>query len=165
MSNASEMRKLMEDIDDSNTYDPVTGIIVDKNSYSLEEVLTAFQDLLDSTSLQAYAQHQHVADVNARKILKSFGVKSSMREDEDEEEFDWKSEMETGIVIGEYRGGKYTVTADGKHLDNFKDWDDMMKAISRWMDVNNYWPNIFHVNERGNVSHIDKEGNEIKGVV
>ena len=68
MSSASEMRKLME------------GVITEE-SFSMKDVLNALQDLLDSTSLQAYAEHQHTAQLKAQKILDSFGIKSSMREE------------------------------------------------------------------------------------
>lgn len=148
---ASEMRKLME------------GIITEE-SYSIQDVLEALQDLLDSTSLQAYATHQHTAKVKAKKILDSFGIKSSMREN-DEEEFDWKSEMETGVVIQDNTRGGYDVGSEGKHLGHFDDMDEALAAIEQWMKKNQYFPNIFFVNDHGNVSHIDKDGNEIQSIV
>lgn len=64
----SNMRKLMENIQ------------VTEEAFSIEDVLTALQDLLDSTSLQAFSSNKQSAQLNAQKILDSFGVTSSMRE-------------------------------------------------------------------------------------
>ena len=65
---APEMRKLMESL-------------ITEESFSAQDVLEALQDLLDSTSLQAYPEHQLTAQTKAQKILDSFRVKSSMREE------------------------------------------------------------------------------------
>lgn len=91
----------------------------------------------------------------------------SVYEDEeyDDSEFDWKSEMESGIVISDNTRGGYDLTADGKYIDNYSDWDDVTLAAKQWMEQNQYWPNIFFINDHGNVTHMDIDGNEIDSIV
>lgn len=91
---------------------------------------------------------------------------SGISEDvDDNEEFDWQSEMETGVVITDNTRGGYDLSAEGKSIGNFSEWDDVMFAATQWMEQNQYWPNIFFVNDHGNVTHIDKDGNEINSIV
>jgi len=76
---------------------------------------------------------------------------------ENDEDFG-EAEMESGVVISDSRGG-YALSAEGKHLDDFSDFGDALEAANDWMDEHNYWPNLYHVNDHGNVDLIDKDGN------
>jgi len=84
---------------------------------------------------------------------------------DDEEPFDWHGEMESGIVISDNTRGGYDVSADGKYIDNYSDWKDAILAVKQWMEQNQYYPNMFFVNDHGNVTHIDTDGNEIDSIV
>lgn len=84
---------------------------------------------------------------------------------ESEEEFDWQSEMETGIVIQDNTRGGYDVGSEGKFIGHYDDMDEALAVIDQWMKKNQYFPNIFFVNDHGNVSHIDQKGNEIQSIV
>lgn len=69
------------------------------------------------------------------------------------EDFDLKSEMESGIVISEARLGSsgYSLSADSKYVGYFGSFADTLRAAVAWMNKNNYWPNVFYVNDHGNV--------------
>lgn len=68
----------------------------------------------------------------------------------DPEDFDLESEVETGLVISDARGG-YRVTLDGKYVDNARDFDDALLLGLEAMERAKYYPNVFYVNERGNI--------------
>ena len=53
---------------------------------------------------------------------------------EDEDKFDWESEMESGIVIQDNSRGGYDLTADGKYIGNYPEWDDVTLAARQWME-------------------------------
>lgn len=69
----------------------------------------------------------------------------------DPEDFDLETEVETGLVIGDARGGGYSVTLDGKYVDNSRDFDEALVLGLEAMEYAKYYPNVFYVNERGNV--------------
>jgi hypothetical protein len=76
---------------------------------------------------------------------------------ENDDTFDLKAEMETGIVIREsVRSGGYTASCEGKVFavcgaDGF---DDLLVAIEAWQTKAGYFPNIFQINDHGNVSQV-----------
>jgi hypothetical protein len=52
-----------------------------------------------------------------------------------------------------------------KKLGQFNEHDERIAAITQAMDSAQFWPNIYSVNDHGNVSLLDGNGNEIKGWV
>jgi hypothetical protein len=72
---------------------------------------------------------------------------------EEKEEFDLETELESGLVIGDTRRG-YSVSFDGKHIGDFNDFDDALAAGVQKMHDSKYFPNVFHVNERGNTDQL-----------
>ncbi len=70
---------------------------------------------------------------------------------EDEEDVDIQSEMEDGYVISDRRRGGYSVSEGGEHLDDFLEWDDAITFIADSMEHDKFWPNVFYVNDHGNV--------------
>jgi hypothetical protein len=69
----------------------------------------------------------------------------------DPEDFDLEAEIESGLVIGDARGGGYRVTLDGKYVDSAGDFDEALVLGLEAMEQAKYFPNVFYVNERGNV--------------
>jgi hypothetical protein len=69
----------------------------------------------------------------------------------DPEDFDLEAEVETGLVIGDSRGGGYRVTLDGKYVDSSGDFDEALTIGLAAMEHAKYYPNVFYVNERGNI--------------
>jgi len=67
-----------------------------------------------------------------------------------DDDFDLKTEMETGLIIGDARRGGYDVALEGRFLGHFTEWNDALKFAAQTMVDNSYWPNVFYVNERGN---------------
>jgi hypothetical protein len=72
-------------------------------------------------------------------------------EEEEDDDFDLEGEMETGLVITDTRGDKYSVSLEGKSLGSYDDFDDALKHGAQAMQDQNYFPNVFHVNDHGNV--------------
>jgi hypothetical protein len=50
-------------------------------------------------------------------------------------------------------------------LGQFNEHDEQIAAIKQAMEDQKFWPNIYSVNDHGNVSLLDGDGNEIKGWV
>ena len=72
-------------------------------------------------------------------------------------------DLESGeCVTISYRG---TVMFCNKMLGQFNEWDEQIAAAEKAMDEAKFWPNIYYVNDHGNVSLLDSDGNEIKGWV
>jgi hypothetical protein len=89
-------------------------------------------------------------------------------EEEEEEEDDTFSDesMAEGYVISDGRSGEgYVVVHEHKHFGNYDDMDDALDAIEAAMKHDNFYPNIYYVNDHGNVDLIDSEGNTIESRV
>lgn len=92
-------------------------------------------------------------------------------EDEDEDEFDDEDdvfsddEMREGYVISDARGGGYNVSHEGRNIGEYDDMDDALEAIESHMKNSNFFPNIYYVNDHGNVDLIDADGNTIESRV
>ena len=74
------------------------------------------------------------------------------------------AELRDSVVIGDSRRG-YSVSAEGRHLGEFQDWDDAVEAARRWMDRESYWPDLYYVNDHGNLSLLDEKGDKVKSWV
>lgn len=76
------------------------------------------------------------------------------------EEFDLEAEMEEGVVISDksYLGG-YKAMCSGKLIAEATDMETILARVGSWMDDQGFYPNIFRVNDHGNVSLIDTGGN------
>jgi len=72
-------------------------------------------------------------------------------EEEEDDDFDLDGEMKEGLVIGDARGGKYSVSLEGKSLGTFSDFDEALLAGIQKANDANFFPNVFHVNDHGNV--------------
>lgn len=84
----------------------------------------------------------------------------SRRPSFDPEDFDLEFEMETGLVIGESRGG-YGIALDG----SAKDFEEALVAGLEAMEQSKYYPNVFYVNERGNVDLLSVKPRIRKGKI
>jgi hypothetical protein len=60
------------------------------------------------------------------------------------------------------RGG-YSVSCGGNHLASFSDFNDALTTINVWMKINNFYPNIWIVDDHGGAVCIDGKGKEISG--
>ena len=47
-------------------------------------------------------------------------------------------------------GSHTSVSAGGKHIGNFKSYEDAEKAIVNWINKNKWQPNIWQVSDHGN---------------
>lgn len=50
--------------------------------------------------------------------------------------------------------GSYQVSMDGRYLGEEETMTDALCLLDRIMERDCYWPNIYLINERGNVDHI-----------
>lgn len=90
---------------------------------------------------------------------------------EDEMHQDMRNDLETGecAVITDRGMGGSEVVFNGRSLGyigrDFPDFDAAIAALKAKMDEEQFWPNIYHINDHGNVSLLDEEGNTIRGWV
>lgn len=85
--------------------------------------------------------------------------------DEDDDDVFSSEEMTEGYVISDARGGGVNVVHEHKHVGHYDDIDEALEAIEGHMKRSNFFPNIYYVNERGNIDLLDSEGNSIKSRV
>lgn len=105
-------------------------------------------------------------DVYAIKVAKANpGNEDEDMGEEDDEDFDPKEEMRTGIVIKDRVRGGYDVSAEGRFVAHYDDWDKTIRAIAVQMEKEQYWPNVFFVNDHGNVDWLNIQYKSNKGRV
>jgi hypothetical protein len=67
-----------------------------------------------------------------------------------EEDFDLHGEMEQGYTIGDVREG-YSIGREGRFMGRVPSFITALRVVLDDMDKNRYWPNVFYVNDHGNV--------------
>jgi hypothetical protein len=74
------------------------------------------------------------------------------------------NDLETGecAIFDDSRSGPTVVRFNGQELGRFSDFNEGLAAVNAAMEAAQFWPNIYHVNDHGNVSLLDKSGNSIK---
>jgi len=68
------------------------------------------------------------------------------------------------MVIEDTRNG-CTVSCEGKYLGTHANFDLAFTAGCAWMEAHGYYPDVYHVNDHGNVDLLDDEGNVVEGWV
>lgn len=68
--------------------------------------------------------------------------------------------MSEGAVIHDARGGGYDVSYSGRHLGHYRSRGAALRAILVKSEREGYYPNIFTVNDHGNVSLLSARINE-----
>jgi hypothetical protein len=93
-------------------------------------------------------------------------------EDEEEEEFEEEEddvfsdeEMAQGYVISDARGGGYNVTHEHQHFEHYRSIENALEEINDEMEREKFYPNIYYVNDHGNVDLLDQDGNVVKSRV
>ena len=85
-------------------------------------------------------------------------------EDEEEEKEEGDDEafsdeaMREGYVIQDARRGGYDVGHEGKIIGHYEDKDEALEAINARMERDKFFPNIYFVNDHGNVDLLDSAG-------
>jgi hypothetical protein len=82
-------------------------------------------------------------------------------EGEDTEEGDdpfSDEEMREGYVISDAKRGGYDVSLQRRHMKHFADKDEALDYISEHMEKEQVFPNIYYVNDHGNVDLLDEDG-------
>ena len=87
-------------------------------------------------------------------VLRVRMVLSALDSQEQEQEQEQEQPTEEDVVISKdessaFYGGKRIVIVNREQLD--KDPDAIEKAIAKWMVENSFFPNVFYVNDHGNV--------------
>jgi hypothetical protein len=83
-------------------------------------------------------------------------------DEEPEDDIFSAEEMQSGFVISDSRNGGYEVAHEHKHIGHYEDMDDALEAIEAEMKRSNFYPNIYYVNDHGNVDLLDGDGNVIE---
>lgn len=85
-------------------------------------------------------------------------------EEQDDDAFS-DEEMQSGFVISDARHGGYDVAHEHKHVGHYSDIDEALDAIEAEMKRSNFFPNVYYVNDHGNVDLLDGDGNVIESRV
>lgn len=97
----------------------------------------------------------------------------SEEDDEDDEDVFSDEEMAQGYVISDDHGGssgystsgRYAVTHEHKFMGSYDDIGVALGDIEKRMKRENFYPNVYYVNDHGNVDLLDGDGNTIKSRV
>jgi hypothetical protein len=92
-------------------------------------------------------------------------IEREVHGEEDEEDVFSEEEMREGYVITDTRGRHYEVSHQGRHFGVYDDMDEALEAIHEHMESEQYWPNVYHVNDHGNIDLLDASGNSIQSRV
>jgi hypothetical protein len=95
-----------------------------------------------------------------KKDLKKLGIRTASKVAGKPDRFD----LEDAAVIQEARRG-YDAALAGDRIGNFDGVEEALKALVREMNRSKYWPEIYSINERGNVDLIDQRGKILKSWV
>jgi hypothetical protein len=86
--------------------------------------------------------------------------------EEEDDDFDLEGEMEEGAVISDARGGGYQLTFSGKKVGGkFDDFDEAVQAAAQKMVDDNFSPNLFYVNDHGNIDLLEVSFEVARGKV
>jgi len=86
-------------------------------------------------------------------------------ESEEEDDVFSDEEMAQGYVISDARGGGYNVTHEHQHFDHYRSIENALEEINDEMEREKFYPNIYYVNDHGNVDLLDQDGNVVKSRV
>jgi len=85
---------------------------------------------------------------------------------------DMQADLESGecVVFSDRRASGPTEVMFGRELlgtipGTFEDIDQALAAVNAKMEEEGFFPNIYHINDHGNVSLWDGQGNTIQGWV
>jgi hypothetical protein len=67
-------------------------------------------------------------------------------------------------IISDSRNG-YIVKCELDNLGEFLEMDECLDAINNWMKRNNFYPNIYFINDHGNIHLINLQGKIIQSQV
>jgi hypothetical protein len=85
--------------------------------------------------------------------------------DQEQEYDDMRSDLESGeCAVIQCNGSKTTASFCGKHLAT-GDFDDLLVAVKEEMEFQRFWPNIYYVNDHGNVDLLDDKGDTVRSWV
>lgn len=86
--------------------------------------------------------------------------------DEEEDEVPDQDTLDNSAVIQDVRRGSgYDLFIDSKHIGTYEDWDEAVGDFRRIGKRSNYFPDLYYVNERGNVDLLDDKGEIIRSWV
>jgi hypothetical protein len=114
-------------------------------------------------------------DINEMAGIEEEGDEEDDEDDEEPEDEDEPEdgeddvfsdeEMAEGYVISDARGGGYAVVHEHKHVGQYKDMSKALKSIESASKRDGFYPNIYYVNDHGNIDLLDSEGNVIESRV
>lgn len=100
---------------------------------------------------------------SGKKQAHYLAYESQATNPDDDDDFDLTFEMQDeAYVIGEGRRG-YVVGYGNRVLGEFETYNKALRAIAEKMEQEKYWPNVFYVNDHGNVDLLSFSAKWIKG--
>jgi hypothetical protein len=73
-------------------------------------------------------------------------------------EYPGDEELNESWVIADGRRGGYALFNEGRQVTTSDDFDDLVARAIAEMDRNQFWPNLYYQNERGNLDLLDRRG-------
>jgi hypothetical protein len=73
-----------------------------------------------------------------------------------------EDELRSSVTVQDAKRG-YSAWHEGDEIAANDDWDALLKAINAWMKKSNYYPDIYYVNERGNIETVSAETGKFIG--
>jgi hypothetical protein len=123
--------------------------------------ISKLQAYLESNLGHAYSDLE-IAIENA-----AYDTVGGFAEAEEEEGPPDRETLDESIVIKDCAMGYacYNVFAMGKKIDFRRTLNAAVKTARKWSKDNNYYPNIYYINDHGNVDLLDYKGNIVKSWV
>jgi len=94
-----------------------------------------------------HRKHRHVGEIRRRAPLRRH---LRQPDDDPETETDIQDMINSNVAIGDARGGGYSISWEGRYWTRTSDWDEALRLIAERMEKEQFWPELFFVNERGN---------------
>lgn len=73
-----------------------------------------------------------------------------------------QDELRSSVTVQDETRG-YSAWNEGDQIAVNDDWDALLKAVNAWMKKSNYYPDIYYVNERGNIELVSAETGKFVG--
>jgi len=85
--------------------------------------------------------------------------------DVDDDDFDLDAAMESGAVVQDARGGGFNASFDGAFISKTRTLEEALVHILEESEYRGYYPDIFYVNDHGNVDLLSVEGRTRKAQI
>lgn len=130
-------------------------------------VVCVTNDQEQNEKMNTYTKDDWREEVASGNTVLGYAEWLEHKQEEDEQQAyrDMEAELESGdCAVVQCTSSRTTTIFCGKELHVGED-ESAFTVIAAEMEGRKYWPNIYHINDHGNVSLCDKDGKRIKSWV